>query len=67
MAPRRANPTETEKRLDQLEADQQTLARLLVDTHGAKPVLLEILGRHKAALETRPQALAPEQRVKAVV
>ena len=59
--------TATEKkRLDQLEADVQTLASLLVQTHGGKPALLEILARHEPnGLETRPHHL-PESRQKAV-
>ena len=59
--------TATEKkRLDQLEADVQALASLIVHTHGGKPALLEILARHERnGLETRPHSL-PETRQKAV-
>jgi hypothetical protein len=45
------------QRINQLEADVYTLARLLMDHQGGKQALIEILERGSANRhETRPQA-----------
>jgi hypothetical protein len=54
MAPR-SNPTETEKRLDQLERDMAAIARAVWPHVHPKSELLEILERHNVGgQETRP-------------
>jgi hypothetical protein len=59
----RANPTETETRLAQLEEDAATIARLLTRHAGLRPELLAIIERYApVGLENRPH-IAPEQRV----
>jgi hypothetical protein len=60
MPPRRANPTETEKRLDRIERAIAQLAHAVKVTGGWKPrhngqdELAEILEEQQQALETRP-------------
>jgi hypothetical protein len=57
MAPK-SNPADTEGRLEQLERDMGTLARMMLDHQGAKPSLLRIIERYsETGQETRPHQL----------
>ena len=63
MAPR-SNPTETERRLDQLEHDVATIARLAFPHVHPKDELLEIADRNNAGgQETRPISADEKRKV----